>query len=797
MKIDLHVHSKFSKRPHFWVLQKLGCQECYTEPTALYDIAKKRGMSLVTITDHNTIAGALEIAHLPDTFISEEITAYFPEDQCKVHVLAYNIDERQHADIQKVRENIFDLVNYLHAEGITHSLAHPLWSANKRLTLDHFEQMLLLFKNFELNGARESQINVFLKNVLSSLTREDTEILMEKHKITPLFPEPWRKNLTGGSDDHSSLNIGLMFTQVRGARNLATFLQGLNRGRGEACGQASSPLTLARNIYSIAYQFYKQKYGLANYAHSNSFFNLLESMLQVELKPKRSLAKYFAYYYKVKDFFSFDAKNGNLSSFIQKEVSSLKTIASQKNPDVQWFAIINRLANKVLHPFHEHFQKAVSGANFIECLNSFTPTGIVYLGLAPYIAAFSSFAEDRVLAAQIVERFLSPEQEKTQEINLAHFTDTFYEINGVGLTLKRQIEAAFQAEKHCTIITCDQMARPQQNGVQNFAPMGVFNLPEYPEQRLFHPPFLEILNFCYVNNFTHILAATPGPLGLAALAVARILALPLWGTYHTALPQYAQYLTEDPSVAGMMWKYITWFYQQMDAVFVPSQSTGAELEEKGIDPGKIRVYPRGVDIDFFHPAKRNGFLESRYQLPEGLKLLYVGRVSKEKNLQLLGRVFKSLLATNPKTHLVIVGDGPYLEEMRREMAGTPCLFTGYLEGEDLAAVYASCDLFLFPSTTDTFGNVVLEAQASGLPVIVTDSGGPQENVRPGETGLIVPGNDEASFLKAINHLLADPGRIKEMGQAARQCMQGRSFDHAFNAAWQMYLEEAAAEVAED
>ena len=791
MKIDGHVHSKYSKRPHFWVLQKLGCQECYTEPGAIYRIARKRGMSKVTITDHNVIDGALEIAHLPDTFISEEITTYFPEDQCKVHVLAYNIDERQHADIQKLRENIFDLVHYLHQEGITHSLAHPLWAANNRLTLDHFEQMLLLFKNFELNGARESQINVFLKAVLSALTREDMEMLMEKHQLTPLFPEPWRKNLTGGSDDHSSLNIGLTYTQVKGARNLATFFQGLNRGRAEACGQASSPLTLARNIYSIAYQFYKQKYSLADYTQGNSFFDLLESMLQAEVKPQRNLKKIFSYYYRVKNFFSSDSKNGNLSAFIQKEVSNLRTVASQKNPDVQWFAIINRLANKVLHPFHEHFQKAISGANLIECLNSFTPTGLVYLGLGPYIAAFSSFSEDRVLASQITERFLSPGNGKAKDINLAHFTDTFYEINGVSLTLQRQVAAAFQAEKNYTIITCDENGNPPQNGVQNFAPIGVFNLPEYPEQRLYHPPFLEILNFCYVNNFTHILAATPGPLGLAALGAARILKMPIWGTYHTALPQYAQYLTEDQSVAGMMWKYITWFYQQMDAVFVPSRSTGAELEAKGIDPRKIRVYPRGVDLELFHPARRNGFLESRYQLPEGRKLLYVGRVSKEKNLQLLGRVFKSLLAVHPKTQLIVVGDGPYLSEMRREMAGQPCLFTGYLEGEDLAVVYASCDLFLFPSTTDTFGNVVLEAQASGLPVIVTDAGGPRENVRHGETGLVVPADDEDTFLQAVHCLLADPGRLHEMGRTARQSMQDRSFDTAFNAAWKMYQQEAA------
>ena len=113
MKIDLHVHSKYSTRPSQWVLQKLGCQECYTEPQTLYRLAKKRGMSLVTITDHNVIDGCLEIAGLPDTFISEEVTTYFPEDGCKAHVLVYDINEAQHREIQKVRENIFDLVDYL------------------------------------------------------------------------------------------------------------------------------------------------------------------------------------------------------------------------------------------------------------------------------------------------------------------------------------------------------------------------------------------------------------------------------------------------------------------------------------------------------------------------------------------------------------------------------------------------------------------------------------------------------------------------------------------------------------
>ena len=145
MRIDLHVHSRFSERPSTWVLKKIGCPESFTKPLDIYRIARERGMSHVTIADHNRIAGALEIARLPDTFISEEITTYFPEDGCKLHVLALNITERQHEDVQKLRENVFELVPCLHDNQIVQVLAHALYAVNDRLTLDHFEKMLLLF----------------------------------------------------------------------------------------------------------------------------------------------------------------------------------------------------------------------------------------------------------------------------------------------------------------------------------------------------------------------------------------------------------------------------------------------------------------------------------------------------------------------------------------------------------------------------------------------------------------------------------------------------------------------------
>jgi glycosyltransferase involved in cell wall biosynthesis len=792
MKIDLHVHSKYSTRPSQWVLQKLGCHECYTEPLSLYRIARERGMDLVTITDHNNIAGSLEIAHLPDTFISEEITTYFP-DGCKIHVLAYHINEAQHLQIQKARDSIFDLTAYLQGEGIVHSVAHPLWSINGRLQPEHFEQLLLLFKNFELNGGRDELQNQVLLAICQELTPETIERLMEKHGTVPNFPSPWEKNFTAGSDDHSSLHITQKYTQVEEAAGIEDFLAKLNNGEAVVRGAASTPLTLGHSIYSIAYQFYKKKYALSPQTAGSTMGALLDKILEAGAQTKKSSPRYQLYYNRIKNSLWSVSQDESLLNLVKKETSYLLAQEALPTDEFEWFSVLNQLAQKVLVQLHRKLSKALAGADLIDLLHAVTSSGLVYMALAPYTAAFSSFSADRQFGVSLLKKFLPPDHEQRKiasQFRMAHFTDTYYEVNGVALSLQQQVEAARRTDKDYVIITCDHKKRPDRPGIKNFPPLGVLHLPEYQEQKLFHPPFLDILNYCHLRRFTHILAATPGPLGLTAMAVARILHLRLWGTYHTALPQYADYLTQDPTIVQVIWKYIIWFYNQMELVFVPSRSTADELEEKGVSADKLRIFPRGVDIERFHPAKRNGFLEGRVQGRDVVKLLYVGRVSREKNLEVLVRVFQKLIQEQAPVHLVVVGDGPYLKDMQEDLAGTPCTFTGYLHGEELAAAYASCDLFIFPSTTDTFGNVVLEAQASGLPVIVTDAGGPQENVLDGKTGLIVRGDTEKGLRKAIESFLAHPGRLKEMGLAARRCMEERPFDAAFHATWRLFEQHA-------
>ncbi len=800
-RIDLHVHSRHSRRPTQWVLKKLGCPESFTEPLDLYRLARKRGMTHVTITDHNSISGALEIAHLPDTFVSEEVTSYFPQDKCKVHVLVYNIDEAVHEDIQAIRENVFDLAEYLQESKICHVLAHPLYSVNDRLTIEHFEKLLLLFKNFELNGARDAEQNHALRIILSSLTPEDMERLADKHGLEAKFPEPWRKNLTAGSDDHSSLTIAGTYTQIEGPKTVEEFLAALESHRAEPIGRASTPQTLAHNLYGIAYQFYKNKMGLDRYVSKDLFLKFLDRFLQSNREEEDGFLSRIALLWnhrkrpRNKPSMSkniLELLKTETQALIKKDPELMRIVESKdvdlRNLEKKWFRFVNQLSNRSLLHFSNHLLDHLSGANVFNIFQSVGSAGGLYTLLAPYFVSFSIFSSQRQFSREALQHFSGGQngESKPGRIKVAHFTDTFYEVNGVARTLQQQVRIALRTNKNLTLITCDAQDHHPCAGVHNFRPIGVYELPEYPEQKLHFPPFLEMLNYCYEEGFTHIHSATPGPIGIAALAIARILKLPFYGTYHTALPQYAQYLTNDYAIEDLVWKYTIWYYDQTDLVFVPSNSTANELIQKGISPQKIQLFPRGIDIQRFHPSKRNGYLEEHYQIGAGIKLLYVGRISKEKNLQHLEKVFRTLTETRQDVHLVLVGDGPYLSEMQANMKGLPCTFTGYLEGEDLAAVYASSDLFVFPSTTDTFGNVVLEAQASGIPVIVTDLGGPHENLIPGKTGLVVDASDSEAFLKAVDSLLKEPNRMQQMGRAARQYMEDRSFESAFNRTWKLY-----------
>jgi glycosyltransferase involved in cell wall biosynthesis len=237
-------------------------------------------------------------------------------------------------------------------------------------------------------------------------------------------------------------------------------------------------------------------------------------------------------------------------------------------------------------------------------------------------------------------------------------------------------------------------------------------------------------------------------------------------------------MTGENVMEDAAWLYMTWYYRQCEVVLVPSKTFRDELADHGVDPARIKLMPRGVDTGRFHPAEPPLDKSSA-----SFTLLYVGRVSKEKNLDVLAEAFKLLNRADVK--LRIVGGGPYLEEMRASLKGYHAEFSGYLEADALVRAYQEADLFVFPSTTDTFGNVIMEAHACGLPTLVTEIGGPAENVRDGVNGSIVKGNDVHALKLGMEKLL-DKALLSRMGAAALDSVKDVSFAKAFEECWKLY-----------
>jgi len=793
-KADLHLHSRYSDRSAEWLLRRLEFPDSYSVPLALHRKLQAAGMRFVTITDHNRIDGCLEIAGQPGTFISEQVSTQFPEDRCRVDLLVWDITESQHREIQRLRENIYELQRYLAGQRIVHAVAHPLYRLDDKLNAAHVEKLILLFRHFEgVNGLRDSGMGDVLRFIVSRLTPQHIENLANRHGIVPTHEDAWKKVFTGGSDDHGGMFPGVAYTQTPACHTPAEFLRHVDEGRCQALGKAGTPLALTHGLYNTIYRFLGDKF-LRGYNAKTGLISVVFNRFMegndpttITLADKIGLIAQGIVSGKIFEL----AKPAHVSlwkqlsaMFTRSDVKQLLAAQVQgiEEPERRAFLIANLFVSQLAFRFFTEFIAQVSGGNLIQAIQDISVLTPILLTVSPYVYSFQTQSPPRAMLRDLCKRVAGEMPPSLRNIKRAWFTDTLEDVNGVATTIRKMTAAGIADGAQLVVVTSRPEIKPLGIPIKNFVPIGEFELPEYELQKLSFPPILEMLDYIHRERFTELIISTPGPVGITALLAGKLLRLRCVGIYHTDFPQYVRILTDDSFLETLTWTFMHWFYSQLDLLFVNSGHYRDCWVERGIASEKIAILPRGIDTELFHPRHRDPSFWKRFGKWEGkVVLLYVGRISREKDLDVIAASVRRLLMDGAPVQMVFVGGGPYVKELR-EVLPEAC-FTGSLSGADLAAAYASADVFLFPSTTDTFGNVVVEAHASGLPTVVSDTGGPKELVSDGETGFITRSLDVEHFTRCVRQLVEDPELCRRMGAQARAGVQDRDWSLAFRKFW--------------
>lgn len=313
--------------------------------------------------------------------------------------------------------------------------------------------------------------------------------------------------------------------------------------------------------------------------------------------------------------------------------------------------------------------------------------------------------------------------------------------------------------------------------------------PLYTDYRVSIPWFQGVAREldAWAPDLVHVVS--PTPMAVWAQRYARRRGLPVVTSFHTHFVSYFRYYGVRP-LEGAGWRMLQRFYRRCDAIYAPSHAIIRELAEHGI-PG-AELWSRGIDLRRFGPAHRDERLRAELGAHETAPLLLmVSRLVKEKDLADLVEMHRILRTRGSAHRLALVGDGPMRAQLERALPDAH--FAGHQGGEALARWYASADVFVFPSTTETFGNVVLEALASGVPAVVVDRGGPPDMIEPGVNGLIARANDPADLARHVGALLDDPTARRAMGERAARGAESRDWQEINGALLERYRRVVAGE----
>jgi glycosyltransferase involved in cell wall biosynthesis/predicted metal-dependent phosphoesterase TrpH len=725
-RADLHCHSSASQESRLGVQTALGLPECATPPEEVYDLAKRRGMDFVTITDHDTISGVLEIADRPDVFLSEELTAWFRGEPQAVHVLCWGIAPHDHDWLRAHSGDVEECAEYLHGNGIACALAHPFYAVAAPLTARHRRRLAQLFPNWETrNGSRAPELNM------------PAAIYIETHGGAGV----------GGSDDHAGVDIGRTWTETPPASTPEQFLRRVRRGEATARGDQGGAAKWAHAAMALAARALGRGDGgaapdprvvLAMAERVVSQANARSGPLAADFGPEDARAVLRSWL----DSLDLGLTEQQLVAWMQEDGFAHADLYRRGR------RIHER---KLREAVDAALLAARRGEGYGEAAGAVFEASVPAI---PYAAAAAFLGREK---AKLVAREAGPRR-------VALVADGVGGMHGVTHTLD-QIRDRGVPGFEVEVIGTDA------NVDRRLPAVADVDIPFYEGLRVGVPLLPAVVEALAERRYDIVHLCSPGPAGVAAALLARIMELPLVGSYHTELGVYAGLRSGDLRLRAGTDAALAALYGLCEVVLSPSESADGSLRALGVAPERIGRWDRGVDVARFDPRNRE---PSR--LPGELTVLYAGRLTREKGADLLADAFLRARERDPRLHLALAGGGPEQTALRDRL-GPYATFLGWLDSRELACAYASADVFLFASTTDTFGQVILEAQASGLPVVAVAEGGPLSLVEDGRTGRLCPPDSDA-LAEAVVELARSPRQRKQLADAALAAVRERTWERA-------------------
>ncbi len=723
----MHCHSTASQLSRLGVQRSLGLPECATPPDQVYELARRRGMDFVTITDHDTIDGCLELADRPDCFVSEELTARFAGEAQAVHVLCYGITPGDHEWLQANSGDVEACAAYLHENEIASALAHPFYNVEAPLTRRHRRRLAELFPVWEVrNGSRAAELNM------------PAVIYIETHGGTGI----------GGSDDHAGVDIGRTFTEGPAASTPEEFLRRLREGRADPGGEQGSAAKWAHAAMALATR------ALAPDGASGG--EGAPDPAAVLKMAQRVIGEGAAREGRVAADIGPDDARTLLEAWLgsvgveQRGRELIEYMQADGFAHADLYRRARRTHERRLRAAVEQGGAAASagdlGAAFGGLFEAILPA-------VPYAPATAFLGAEKAKLAGAGER-----------PRVALIADGIEAMHGVTRTIEQIRERGvpgFDVE----VVGTDP-------GVDRRLPAAAdLEVPFYDGMRLGVPGLPDLVETLAEGRYDLVHVTAPGPAGVAATLLGRVTGMPLVGSYHTELGAYAGMRSGEAGIEAMARLALGAFYGAPSVVLSPSPSADRSLVALGTDPARIGRWERGVDVSRFDPG-----MADRDAFPGEIKVLYAGRLTREKGVDLLAESFVRAQTVDPRLHLLLAGGGPEEEELRAKL-GERATLLGWLDGEDLARAYASADLFLFCSRTDTYGQVVVEAGASGLPVVAVAEGGPASLIENRHTGMLCK-PDADHIAGTVLQLASSPLLRRHLGASALRAARRRTWEGA-------------------